>query len=126
MIVIVGSRRFDKEIKEVTNFLVKNGVNIISAPYPDIEYDNSLISQWADKGLVYDHLFKLEGATSCLIYNPDGYVGVNTIFELGYFVKMNKPIYACFLTKETCIDTFINDVYNTVNKNELLSIIKKN
>lgn len=119
MIVIVGSRKFSNEILELTLFLQKKGIDIVSAPYPDIEYNSTLISKWADKGLVYDHLYKLQKATSCFIYNPNGYVGVNTVFEIGYFLQSNKPIYACYETNETCIDMFVSEFINSNDKNKI-------
>jgi len=125
MIVIVGSRKFHKEIKELVKFLREHKIDIEAAPYPEITYDDSLISQWADKGLVYDHLHKLDRADFCFIYNPNGYVGVNSIFEIGYFINKKKPIFACYKTKETCIDLFIEQIFDTLDKEQILNNFKK-
>ena len=125
MLVIIGSRRFSEEIHDLQSYLTDNRVDVVSAPYPDIVYDDSLTSQWANKGLIYDHLLNIERANRCLIYNPNGYVGVNTILEVGYFINKRKPLYACEKTGEPCIDMFVSHFANSSDAKKLLEILNK-
>ena len=125
MIVIVGSRRFSTQIHELREYLINAGHMVVSAPYPDIVYDDSLTSQWANRGLILDHLYKLECASSCLVFNPDGYVGTNSILEIGYFINTRKPIYACHKTGEACIDIFMRMIIGSTSNDSILKAIQR-
>lgn len=122
MIVIIGSRRFSQEIKNLCNYINKNGIKCECPPFFDFESNDNLISKWACNGLVYDHLFKINQAELCLLYNPKGYVGINTAMEVGYIIQQNKKFISLFDSNEYCINLFVNDV---INSNEKQIIFEK-
>lgn len=120
MIVIIGSRKFSQEIKSLSNFLNNNGFRCECPPFFDFESNEDTIGEWACNGLVYDHLFKINRADLCILYNPNGYVGINTALEVGYIIQRNKTLISLFVSNEYCIDLFVQDVVNSSEEELIL------
>lgn len=98
-VVICGSDRFAKEIKEFAKKLEKLGV-VVYAPnsYRASGGDWSRIHEYDKKfvalGLTLEHVYKIKMADVVYIYNKDGYAGVSTTLEIGCAMALDKPIYA--------------------------------
>ncbi len=125
MIIIIGSRRFSNEIKELNKYLNLKGYNCNCPPYHNFETINDKVNQWACNGLVYDHLFKINQARLCILYNPNGYVGINTALEIGYIIRSNKSLISLFSSEEYCINLFVQGVVNSSSHENILEMIKK-
>lgn len=98
-VVICGSSRFAKEIREFAKKLRDFGVIVYEPIYyfdsdrswEDVtDFDKPLIAS----GLTYGHFHKINLADVVYVFNKDGYSGFGTTLEIGYAVAMNKPIYA--------------------------------
>ena len=126
MIVIIGSRKFSQEIKNLSDYINKNGISCECPPFFEFESNDNLISKWACNGLVYDHLFKINQAQLCLLYNPNGYVGINTAMEVGYIIQQNKKLVSIFDSAEYCINLFVNEVINSDEEHVIFEKLKNN
>lgn len=96
-IVICGSRRYKKEIRELTDFLTKNGVVV----FPPILNENTKINELEDDlkryaflGLTWHHFEFIRKAEVAFFYNKDGYLGNSSSMELGAAAVLGKPIFA--------------------------------
>lgn len=126
-IVICGSRRFKKEIREFESKLVKAGI-VVFPPYlheGKDEWDKLSLQykKLVALGLTHDHFYKIRMADVVFVYNKDGYAGVSTTLELGYAVALGKPIYALSnKDEELCRLTLFREVVKTPK--ELISKLK--
>ena len=126
-VVICGSRRFKKEIREFESKLIKAGV-IVFSPYlheGKDEWDKLSLQykKFVALGLTHDHFYKIRMADVVFVYNKDGYAGVSTTLELGYAVALGKPIYALSdKDEELCRLTLFREVVQTPK--ELISKLK--
>src|SRR3989338_5570690 len=98
-IVICGSDRFAKEIKEFTKKLEKLGVvvyalNSYRASGGDLSRVHEYDKRFVALGLTLEHIYKIKMADVVYIYNKDGYAGVSTTLEIGCALALDKPIYA--------------------------------
>lgn len=125
MIVIIGSRKFSREIKNLCNYLNKNGLKCECPPFFDFESSEEIINEWACNGLVYDHLFKINRAQLGILYNPEGYIGINTAMEVGYLVQRNITLISLFNSKEYCINLFVNEVINSDEEQVILEKVNE-
>ena len=126
-VVICGSRRFKKEIREFEGNLVKAGV-IVFSPYlheGKDEWDKLSLQykKFVALGLTHDHFYKIRMADVVFVYNKDGYAGASTTLELGYAVALGKPIYALSdKDEELCRLTLFREVVKTPR--ELINKLK--
>lgn len=117
-VVICGSRRFKKEIREFESRLIKAGV-VVFSPYlheGKNEWDKLSIQykKFVVLGLTHDHFYKIKMADVVFLYNKDGYSGVSTTLEIGYGVALGKPIYALSdKDEELCRLTLFREVVKT-------------
>jgi len=120
-VVICGSRRFKKEIKEFANKLIKAGV-VVFSPYlheGKDEWDklSSQYKKFTALGLTHDHFYKIRMADVVFVYNKDGYAGVSTTLEIGYAVALGKPIYGLSdKDEELCRVTLFREAIKTPKK----------
>jgi len=126
-VVICGSRRFKKEIREFESKLIEGGV-IVFSPYlheGKDEWDKLSLQykKFVALGLTHDHFYKIRMADVVFVYNKDGYAGVSTTLELGYAVALGKPIYALSdKDEELCRLTLFREVVKTPR--ELINKLK--
>jgi len=117
-VVICGSRRFKKEIREFENKLIKAGV-VVFSPYLHEgkgEWDKLPLQyrKFVGLGLTHDHFYKIRMADVVFVYNKDGYAGVSTTLEIGCAVALGKPIYALSdKDEEICRLTLFREVVKT-------------
>ena len=104
-IVILGSQRFKDEIDELAKDLEEFGATAVFKPefkdrsraMADMPESQRLqVPEYRLRipGLVHAHLQRIREADVCYVYNPGGYVGVNTTLEIGFAHGLNKIIYA--------------------------------
>ncbi len=125
MIIIIGSRKFSREIKNLCKYINNKGIPCECPPFYDFDSRDGFLSEWAGKGLVYDHLFKINRARLCILYNPNGYIGINTAMEVGYIIQQNKKIISLFDSNEYCINLFIFEVINSEKEQVIFNTLKK-
>ncbi|MBU1104600.1 nucleoside 2-deoxyribosyltransferase [Patescibacteria group bacterium] len=126
-VVICGSRRFKKEIREFESKLIKAGVVVFSSYLHEgkDEWDKLSLQykKFVALGLTHDHFYKIRMADVVFVYNKDGYAGVSTTLELGYAVALGKPIYALSdKDEELCRLTLFREVIKTPR--ELINKLK--
>ena len=120
-VVICGSRRFKKEIKEFANKLIKAGV-VVFSPYlheGKDEWDklSSQYKKFTALGLTHDHFYKIRMADVVFVYNKGGYAGVSTTLEIGCALALGKPIYALSdKDEEFCRVTLFREIVKTPKK----------
>lgn len=105
-VAIIGSfQKFYDEVNRLISFFNENGVTVTSP------YKSKIIatrSQCNGSGFVVfaaddaslndaeiqmETLQKILKAEAVYVYNPDGYVGRTTCYEIGVLIAMHKPIY---------------------------------
>ncbi len=104
-IVICGSQRYKKEIREFVDTLKSLGAPVVFEP--NFEKQSSDFAKKEEKerlrsekyrdavpAMVHAHFEKIRKADVCYIYNKNGYLGVNTTLELGYAHGKGMIIYA--------------------------------
>lgn len=115
-VVICGSRRFKKEIREFESKLVKAGVVVFSPHLTSFDWSKfpKKASELMALGLTHDHFYKIKMADVVFVYNKDGYSGVSTTLEIGYAVALGKPIYALSdKDEELCRLTLFREIVKT-------------
>jgi hypothetical protein len=117
-VVLCGSGRFKKEIREFARKLKEKGI-IVHEPYLHRGGDewNTLSEEYKRfilLGLTHDHFYKIKKADVVFIYNKGGYIGNSTTLEIGYSVACGKPIYALEEdTEEGCRNVLFADIVKT-------------
>lgn len=117
-VVICGSRRFKKEIREFEQKLRDEGVTV----FPPILNMNAGINDLPDDlkrysflGLTWHHIEFIRKADIVFIYNKDGYIGNSVTLEMGAAAALGKPIYALEDEKEeACRRVLIDEIINSV------------
>jgi hypothetical protein len=97
-VVLCGSKKFKKEIRDFGSKLKEAGV-IVYEPYlheGQTEWANLSddYKKYVALGLTHDHFYKIKMADVVYVYNKEGYSGVSTTMEIGYAAALSKPIYA--------------------------------
>lgn len=97
-VVLCGSRRFKKEIRQIENYLKSKGVVVYSPHLHEGKDEWNNLSQGykelVSAGLTYDHFQKIKMADVVYVFNKNGYIGVSTTMEIGYAAALGKTIYA--------------------------------
>jgi nucleoside 2-deoxyribosyltransferase len=126
-VVICGSRRFKKEIREFESKLTKAGIVVFLPHLHEGKDEWDKLSPQYKKfialGLTHDHFYKIKMADVVFVYNKDGYAGVSTTLEIGYAIALGKPIYALSdKDEELCRLTLFREAVKTPK--ELISKLK--
>lgn len=104
-VVLCGSQRYKNEIKEWAKKLRKLGAPVVFEPNFERQRTKMtkapesvrlLSKSYRDRvpAMVHAHFDRVRKADVCFIYNKDGYIGVNTMLELGFAHGKNMVIYA--------------------------------
>ncbi len=124
-IVLCGSRKFKKEIRELATKLRKNDVTVYE-PFLNEKSMDSLpqdFKRYAVTGLTLHHFELIRKADIAYFYNKGGYLGVSGSMELGAASVLNKPIIALEEDKtESCRNCLFDEVVSTIS--ELLIRLK--
>lgn len=130
-VCICGSQRFKNEIENFASELERLGVPLVYKPqFKERDYQFLNLPErerlsTSDHyrrivpGLVFHHLQRIREADIVYVYNPEGYIGVNTTLEIGAAHALNKPIFAFSPEKpyedggEMCREILINDIVTT-------------
>jgi nucleoside 2-deoxyribosyltransferase len=115
--VVSGSfRKFYPEIVTVIETFEHQGIKVLSpansrivnpgADFVILEADQHLDIRAIER----EHLAAIARADFVYLYDPDGYVGNNTAFEIGYTWAIGKPIFALEFTGNSGLDCFIQEI----------------
>lgn len=104
-VVICGSQRYKDEIKAFSQKIRDLGAPVVFEP--DFERQRTKMTRMKESmrlrsrsyrlrvpAMVHAHFDRVRKADICFIYNKDGYIGVNTMLELGFAHGKNMVIYA--------------------------------
>jgi nucleoside 2-deoxyribosyltransferase len=117
-VVLCGSRRFKKELREFAKKLKEKGV-VVYEPYlhsgkKEWESLSDSYKDFVYLGLTHDHFYKIKKADVVFVYNKGGYIGNSTTLEIGYAVACDKPIYALEEdTEEGCRNVLFTEIIKT-------------
>lgn len=116
-VVICGSRRFKKEIREFADKLKKAGVVVYEPILNDDPKINELpehFRRFAFLGLTYHQFSSIRKADVVYFYNKNGYLGNSSTLELGFTEALGKPIYAlCEDKDEPCRNVLFDEIIET-------------
>lgn len=118
-VVICGSKRFHKEIKEFCDHLENNGVvvfrpNIDEPMYEDKSVGTPHTTRMIFKGLTLEHFDMIRKADICFIFNKDYYVGTSVTLEMGFANALGKIIYSLEQgTGDPCRDSLVDKVVSS-------------
>ena len=98
---IIGSfRKFYKDISEVIRLFRKEGCTVTSPYLSDIcdSRDDFVIfldddSTQSNDEIQTETLRRILNADAVYVYDPEGYVGKTTCFEIGFLMEHKKPLY---------------------------------
>ncbi|MFA7628117.1 MAG: nucleoside 2-deoxyribosyltransferase [Candidatus Dojkabacteria bacterium] len=120
-VVLCGSRRFKKQLREFAKKLKEKGI-VVYEPYlhsggKEWKTLSKAYKKFVLLGLTHDHFYKIEKADVVYVYNEGGYIGNSTTLEIGYAVACKKPIYAFEEdTDEGCRNVLFTDFIKTPAK----------
>lgn len=131
-VCICASQRFKKEVEEFADRLEELGVMVFR---PNFRYHRREMigKEEAERlqsrsyrervpALVHEHFNKLRKADVCFVFNPGGYVGVNTTLEIGFAHGRDMVIYALEPEKdveeggELCRQLLYTEIVSTPEK----------
>jgi hypothetical protein len=114
---ISGSyRKFYSDIIEVMQTFESAGITVLSPPCSYVLDEGAEFVIFASDDsedasvLAGKHLGAIRDSDFLYLYNPCGYVGVNTALEIGYAYAYDIPIVALALTGNPGLDCFIDHV----------------
>jgi hypothetical protein len=94
IVTVIGSTRFDKEIKEWAWEHTKKGYLILFAPFAKEEHVTDKINFETYRFLLEEqHFQKMELADIIFVFNKNDYIGTSTSEELQYARSLSKKIY---------------------------------
>ncbi len=118
-VVVCGSKRYNKEIKQFCDQLEKLGVLVFEPSIQEPIFETELIhspyvTKKLFKGLTLEHFDWVRKADVCFVYNKDDYAGVSVTLEMAYACALGKPIFALSTaTGDPCRDVLIDKVVKT-------------
>jgi len=116
-VVICGSRRFKKEIREFATKLKKAGITVYEPILNDDPKINNLpdhFKKFAFLGLTHHQFSFIRKADVVYFYNKGGYLGNSSTLEIGFAEALGKPIYALEEDKdEPCRNVLFDEVIKT-------------
>lgn len=116
-VVICGSRRFKKEIRNFTAQLKKAGIVVYEPILNDDRRIDDLpenLKRFSFLGLTHHHFSFIRKADVVYFYNKNGYLGNSGTMELGFAEALGKPIYAFAEDKdEPCRNVLIDEIIKT-------------
>jgi len=125
-VVICGSLRFKKEIRDFARILREKGVfvfePILHEPDEEDEHLSEHTSYLKFLGLTHHHFSSIRKADICFVYNKNGYSGVSTTLEIGFAVALDKPIYALEDDEDSCRQVLFEGIVK--NPEELIQKLK--
>jgi hypothetical protein len=97
IVVICGSTRFTREMKEIDRELTWLGHAVFAPTRCNLKQDDPLWADPADKAAGIARLDALHRdliriANEVLVVNPGGYIGESTTREIAYARELGKPI----------------------------------
>jgi hypothetical protein len=120
--VIIGSfKKHYSDMVSLIESLHKQGI-VVSSPQKSWIVDEAqdfvmLASDTQNKDIpptihyIESRVLKcIDESSFVYLYNPEGYVGVSTAFELGYAVSKNIPVYSYMNPSDPMVMEFINKV----------------
>lgn len=126
-ITVIGSfRKYYKEICELIDKFERNGIQVMSPQKSFIvdDIDGFVILDTDEKNqkpfIIQEHVFEnIKKSQIVYVWNPDGYLGNSTCYEIGKITEMKKTIIFKELPKDLPIR-----IENKMIKNpeELISI----
>lgn len=130
-ITIIGSfRKYYKDICNVIDIFEENKINVLSPKksYITDEKDGFVILDSDQKGLkpyiIQEHVFvNISNSNFIYVWNPNGYLGNSTCFEIGKIMEMKKPLFFKEIPKDLPIQVTpfmvknVKDFIDYVNKN---------
>jgi len=116
-VVICGSRRYKKEIREFASKLKKVGIVVYEPILNNDLKINKLpehFKRFAFLGLTHHQFSFIRKADIIYFYNKDGYLGNSSTLELGFAEALGKPIYALNEDKdEPCRNVLFDEIIKT-------------
>ncbi|PIS14213.1 hypothetical protein COT65_00230 [Candidatus Shapirobacteria bacterium CG09_land_8_20_14_0_10_47_13] len=116
-IVICGSRRFKKEIREFAAKLKKAGIVVYEPIFntdPKIRDLPEHFRRFSFLGLTHHQFTSIRKADAVYFYNQKGYLGNSSTLELGFTEALGKPIYALNEDKdEPCRNVLFDEIIKT-------------
>ena len=129
-VVVCGSQRYKKEIKAFARRLRDLGVPIVFEPNFERQRARMLTKEERERlksksyrervpAMVHAHFDRIRKADIAYFYNKNGYLGVNSMLELGFAHGKNMIIYALEPEKpieeggEVCRDILFTEIVNT-------------
>lgn len=117
-ITVIGSfRKYYKEICNLINEFEKRGIQVMSPQKSFIidNIDGFVILNSDEKSqqpfIIQEHVFEnIKNSDAVYVWNPEGYLGNSTCYEIGKIMGMEKPI----LFKERPKDLPINIENNMI------------
>lgn len=100
-ITIIGSfRKYYKEICNLINQFEENGIEVMSPKKSFIvdNVDGFVILNSDEKNqkpfIIQEHVFEnIQSSEAVYVWNPEGYLGNSTCYEIGKIMGMGKPIF---------------------------------
>ncbi len=125
-VVICGSRRYKKEIREFSARLRKAGVIVyepILSDDPKIDELPEHFKKFAFLGLTHHQFSSIRKADVVYFYNKGGYMGNSSTLELGFAEALGKSIYALSEDREEpCRNVLFDEIIK--NSEELIKRLK--
>ena len=132
-VCLVGSQRFKNEMECIAADLRQFGAVLVYEPQfrereqqflnlPERERLQDQHYRRIVPGLVFHHLQRIREADIIYVYNPGGYMGVNSTLEIGFAHALNKPIFVFSPEKpyeeggEMCREILFNDIINSTEE----------
>lgn len=116
-VVICGSRRYTKEIRDLAVKLRQAGATVYEPYLHNNQKGWSSLTEeykrFVALGLTHDHLYKIRMADVIYVLNKDKYSGVSTTMEIGMALALGKPIYAYETDDEYCRLTLFREIIKT-------------
>jgi hypothetical protein len=130
-ITIIGSfRKYYNEICLLIDDFEKAGIRVLSPMksyivkelngFVLLQSDNKSIKPYQIQQRVFENA---KNSDFIYVWNPDGYIGVSTAYEIGRIAEMNKTIY--FKEKAKDLPIFIPD-QNVKNPDQIIDLCLDN
>jgi len=129
-VVVCGSQRYHKEIRAFVDRLKELGATVVFEPNFDKRNDSIAKKDERERlqnedyrtrvpAMVHAHFERIRKADVAYIYNKNGYLGVNTMLELGYahgkgmVIYANEPEMEVEKGGEVCREVLFTEVIST-------------
>lgn len=128
-ITIIGSfKKYYENICNLIDILNSNQIKVLSPKKSKIidDIEGFVILETDDKKaqpyVIQEHVFEnIRHSEFVYVWNPDGYLGNSTCYEIGKIVSMNVPLLFKEMPKDLPIKVSSNQIKDT---NELIEFLK--